>query len=519
VALVLFFTFVVITLEPVSATYLAASSMTTTTMETSNSEVLSPYYGLDVELRLEERSAFCSLFMKQTPWSNQSQAIEAVQEEINSRLAPYNLSFKIGYIKFNENAPMDVGFIVPNLPGSGELLKYGYNNYSFDLSWLADWAEAPFTQWTQEASSLNQGVIDYAKEVENKTYSFTLDPFINIQGFTNITKLTETQITYSIFVPNTILEMSILQNGIKVVNITNFLNRTEFNQIYSQGEQYRDKVLREASEELALKLSPYGLTATNFEVYLSEPYSAVGLHYTVQGAIEKAGNNEYKINLKFLNVSLSDFTISQSSYSTVLGYIGDLTGKKALVTISCKSFYMIEDNILICLPLEFTTTTTATSTTTATTTTATTTTQKPESIYTYLVTAIANNPFILVFTSLTILAGALIWRDHVRSVWNRGSFDYDTFRLLVRMKGGRARVNLLRSLGEQKNKLQLAKELGMDWKDVDRNIQILLKYGLIRESESVGKVKYYSLTPDGNKVLELLEELNNVNQESGGKDL
>jgi DNA-binding MarR family transcriptional regulator len=87
------------------------------------------------------------------------------------------------------------------------------------------------------------------------------------------------------------------------------------------------------------------------------------------------------------------------------------------------------------------------------------------------------------------------------------------------MKGGRARVNLLRSLGEQKNKLQLAKELGMDWKDVDRNIQILLKYGLIRESESVGKVKYYSLTPDGNKVLELLEELNNVNQESGGKDL
>jgi len=120
---------------------------------------------------------------------------------------------------------------------------------------------------------------------------------------------------------------------------------------------------------------------------------------------------------------------------------------------------------------------------------------------------------------LAILAGVLIWRGHVRSVWNRGSFDYDTFRLLVRMRGGRTRVNLLRSLGEQKNKLQLAKELGMDWKDVDRNIQILLKYGLIRESESVGKVKYYSLTPDGNKVLELLEELNTVNQESGGKDL
>jgi len=32
----------------------------------------------------------------------------------------------------------------------------------------------------------------------------------------------------------------------------------------------------------------------------------------------------------------------------------------------------------------------------------------------------------------------------------------------------------------------------------------------------MGKVKYYSLTPDGNKVLELLEELNNV---EGGKGL
>jgi DNA-binding PadR family transcriptional regulator len=38
------------------------------------------------------------------------------------------------------------------------------------------------------------------------------------------------------------------------------------------------------------------------------------------------------------------------------------------------------------------------------------------------------------------------------------------------------------------------------------------------ETESVGKVKFYSLTPDGKKVLELLEELNNT-EVSGGKDL
>ena len=507
-ALILLFAFVLITSETAAATYLTASSMTTTTMEEPTGEVLPSDFGLDVELRLEERSAWCSLSIEQTPWSNQSQAIEAVQREIATRLAPYNLSFKIDYVKFSENAPMSVDFMVPNLPVGRGQLKYGYNDYSFELGWLVDWAGAPFTQWAQEASSINQGVINYVKEVEGKTYRFILDPLINIQGFTNITKRTETQIAYSVFVPNTILEISILQNGIKITNITNFLNRSEFNQIYSQGEQYRSKLLRDVSEELALKLSPYGLTATNFEVYLSEPYSAVGIHYTVQEAIEKADNNEYKVNLKFLNIPLSEFSISQTPYSTILRYIGDLAGKKTLVTISCKSLYRIEDNILICLPSEVTTTTATT-----------TTTQKPENLYTYLVTVLVDNSVILVFTSLTILAGVLIWRGHVRSVWSRGSFDYGTFRLLVRMKGGRARVNLLRSLDEQKNKLQLAKELGMDWKAVDRHIKILLKYGLIRESESMGKVKYYSLTPDGKKVLELLEELNNVNQESGGKGL
>jgi len=56
----------------------------------------------------------------------------------------------------------------------------------------------------------------------------------------------------------------------------------------------------------------------------------------------------------------------------------------------------------------------------------------------------------------------------------------------------------------------------MDWKAVDRHMKVLLKYGLIGESESIGKVKYYSLTSDGRKVLELLEELNNIDQEPGG---
>lgn len=280
-------------------------------------------YGLNVELRLEERSAYCNMFIRQTYWSNASQAIEALEKEIAEKLTPYNLSFNILSWEFvsSMNFSTTVDFVITNLPADGGPLKYGYNDYSFKLDWLADWAGAPLTQWTQEASSYNQGVISYLKEVEGKTYRFTVDPYVSIQGFTEIANCTGTQITYSVFVPNTILDLQILQNGIKVVNITNFLDRGEFNQIYSQGEQYRSKVLKDASEELAVKLTPFGLTATDFEVYLSEPYSALGVHYIVRGAVDKVNNSRYRVNLKFLDIPLSEFTISQTSDSTVLRYI------------------------------------------------------------------------------------------------------------------------------------------------------------------------------------------------------
>ncbi len=501
--LILFFTFVLVASETVVANYMATSSTTTTAAEEPD-EVLPSDFKLNVELRLEERSVWCSLSIRQTPWLNQSQAIEAVKKEIASRLASYNLSFEIESVKFRENTPMSVDFIIPNLPIEGGPLKYGYNNYSVELGWLVDWAGAPFTQWAEVKSSHNQGVINYAREIEGKTYSFTLDPLIMIQGFTNITKRTETQIVYSFFVPNMILDLQILQDGIKVTNITNFLNKSEFEQIYNQGEQYQDKILKNTSEELALRLSPLGMVATNFEVCRRGPYSTVGIHYTIKGVIEKVTDKEFKADLRFLNIPLSEFTVSQHSYSTVLQYVGTIAGKEGIITIYCKSLYRIGADTLLCLPLEFTTTTETTTTTTTTTT------ERPGNLYTYLVTVLADNSVVLVLISLSILVGTLIWRGHVRVAWSRSCFDYDTFKLLVRMRGGRTRVNLLRSLGEQKNKLQLAKELGMDWKAVDRNIRILLKYGLIRESESSGKVKYYSLTPDGRKVLELLEELNNT---------
>ncbi|MCS6787893.1 MAG: winged helix-turn-helix domain-containing protein [Aigarchaeota archaeon] len=101
--------------------------------------------------------------------------------------------------------------------------------------------------------------------------------------------------------------------------------------------------------------------------------------------------------------------------------------------------------------------------------------------------------------------GMVAFKGYVRRVWTRSYFDYDVFRLLVRMRGARTRVEILRRLNEPMNRNQLAEELGMDWKTVDRHVEVLSRYGLIELVDERGRT--YRLTESGRKVLELLEEL------------
>jgi len=97
-------------------------------------------------------------------------------------------------------------------------------------------------------------------------------------------------------------------------------------------------------------------------------------------------------------------------------------------------------------------------------------------------------------------AGAVIWRGHIRSVWSKSHFSYDTFRLIVSMRGAQTRLKLLHNLSGPKNKLQLATALGIDWKAVDKHVQVLEKNGLIQPT-------FYEVTDKGKRLLEVLEEL------------
>ena len=104
------------------------------------------------------------------------------------------------------------------------------------------------------------------------------------------------------------------------------------------------------------------------------------------------------------------------------------------------------------------------------------------------------------------VAGTLIWRGKVRSAWCKQGYDYDTFRLVARMRGSPVRVKLLNSVATAKNRLQLANELDLDWKTIDNHMEILTKSGLVEEKAIVGTTRYYVLTEHGRRILLLLAD-------------
>jgi hypothetical protein len=114
------------------------------------------------------------------------------------------------------------------------------------------------------------------------------------------------------------------------------------------------------------------------------------------------------------------------------------------------------------------------------------------------------SPFILPITWGAV-AGTLIWRGKVRSQWCKQGYDYETFRLLARMKGSPVRVALLTSVSNSaKTRAQLAEDLHVDWKTIDNHIDVLSKYSLVQEIGASGTSKYFAITEHGNRVLALL---------------
>jgi DNA-binding transcriptional ArsR family regulator len=120
---------------------------------------------------------------------------------------------------------------------------------------------------------------------------------------------------------------------------------------------------------------------------------------------------------------------------------------------------------------------------------------------------------VLAPTSWLLVGGLWKWRGQVRSRWEGLGFDSDVFRLFMRMKGGKTRLRLLIALSKPKDRHQLAKELGMDWRAVDQHISSLTRHGLVHNEVVYGKVRMYQLTTGGKSLLQLLESIDSEARE------
>jgi len=61
----------------------------------------------------------------------------------------------------------------------------------------------------------------------------------------------------------------------------------------------------------------------------------------------------------------------------------------------------------------------------------------------------------------------------------------------------------------------LATALGIDWKAVDKHVQVLEKNGLIQPTTTSGTTTFYEVTDKGKRLLEVLEELGVGNSPPG----
>jgi len=106
-----------------------------------------------------------------------------------------------------------------------------------------------------------------------------------------------------------------------------------------------------------------------------------------------------------------------------------------------------------------------------------------------------------------LVGGLWIWRGRTKAAWTALGFDSEVFELLMRMKGGNTRARVMSSLSMPKDRLQLAQELGLDWKAVDHHIVLLCRYGFVHEQVAYGRVKMYELTSMGKMLMQLLKDV------------
>ena len=118
-----------------------------------------------------------------------------------------------------------------------------------------------------------------------------------------------------------------------------------------------------------------------------------------------------------------------------------------------------------------------------------------------------------VFVGLSIVGGQHSNKSKIRGIFAKRGFSSDVFDLMIGMRGGGSRLALLREMQEPRHRQELAEVTGIDWKEVDRQISVLEKYGLVKVYAESGTVRMYHITEQGKLLLGLMADLQSPRQQ------
>lgn len=107
--------------------------------------------------------------------------------------------------------------------------------------------------------------------------------------------------------------------------------------------------------------------------------------------------------------------------------------------------------------------------------------------------------------------GIVLWRGRIPSIWRRTGFDKEVYDLMIKMRGSHSRIQILHQLDKPRHRNELSELTGLDWKEVDRQLGLLERHGLVRLLVQSGAVRIYALTDHGKLLLSLINELENGN--------
>ena len=105
-----------------------------------------------------------------------------------------------------------------------------------------------------------------------------------------------------------------------------------------------------------------------------------------------------------------------------------------------------------------------------------------------------------------------VWRqtssNAIRSSMLKAGFDRTVYDLMIKMRGSSSRLSILQTLIEApRHRNEVAQMTGMDWKEVDRQVGLLEKYGFVEVETKAGPVKMYKLTGQGISLVKLMNEM------------